>query len=209
MFFHRIGGGAGASVSPYREGTLGMTLPVTRGTEDCPRVKTAVVTVCRVNFERSECSSSLAAVTAVEVTEEVRRRGDAAVVAFRWPNFERSECSSGLSAESAVKAPKEVRRGGYAQALAQGLEGDLLELDWTRRQFGEGGSLRAVWDVDVDEVLRVECVNLALAGSHVGWGGGRGVKGRLCTLVRAQLVCAQHADAAPGAVDNDVSVSGR
>ncbi|OSX58088.1 hypothetical protein POSPLADRAFT_1154850 [Postia placenta MAD-698-R-SB12] len=31
-------------------------------------------------------------------------------------------------------------------------------------------SLRAVWDVDVDEVLRVECVNLALAGSHVGWG---------------------------------------
>ncbi|OSX64230.1 hypothetical protein POSPLADRAFT_1138696, partial [Postia placenta MAD-698-R-SB12] len=31
-------------------------------------------------------------------------------------------------------------------------------------------SLRAVWDVDVDEVLRVECVDLALAGSHVGWG---------------------------------------
>ncbi|OSX57479.1 hypothetical protein POSPLADRAFT_1156582, partial [Postia placenta MAD-698-R-SB12] len=35
--------------------------------------------------------------------------------------------------------------------------------------------LRAVWDVDVDEVLGVECVDLALAGSHVGWGGGRGV----------------------------------
>ncbi|OSX63577.1 hypothetical protein POSPLADRAFT_1138890, partial [Postia placenta MAD-698-R-SB12] len=34
-------------------------------------------------------------------------------------------------------------------------------------------------------------------------------KGRLCALVRAQLVCAQHADAAPGAVDNDVSISGR
>ncbi|KAF9804069.1 hypothetical protein IEO21_09465 [Rhodonia placenta] len=32
-------------------------------------------------------------------------------------------------------------------------------------------------------------------------------KGRLYTLVRAQLVCAQHADAAPGAVDNDASVT--
>ncbi|OSX58503.1 hypothetical protein POSPLADRAFT_1153266, partial [Postia placenta MAD-698-R-SB12] len=114
-----------------------------------------------------------------------------------------------------------------AQALAQGLEGDLLELDWTRRQFGEGG--KAIWDVDVDEVLGVECVDLALAGSHDGWGEeGEGqevetevpraaeaglytgeVKGRLCALVRAQLVCAQHADAAPGAVDNDVSVSGK
>ncbi|EED85081.1 predicted protein [Postia placenta Mad-698-R] len=35
-----------------------------------------------------------------------------------------------------------------------------------------------------------------------------GDKGRLCTLVRAQLVCAQHADAALGAVDNDVSILG-
>ncbi|EED78634.1 predicted protein [Postia placenta Mad-698-R] len=33
--------------------------------------------------------------------------------------------------------------------------------------------------------------------------------GRLCTLVRAQLVCAQHADAATGAVDSDASISGR
>ncbi|OSX63596.1 hypothetical protein POSPLADRAFT_1140189, partial [Postia placenta MAD-698-R-SB12] len=70
-------------------------------------------------------------------------------------------------------------------------------------------SLRTVWDVDVDKVLRVECVNLALTGSHVGWGGGReGARttkgrGRLCTLVRAQLVCAQHADAAPGAGESE------
>ncbi|EED81572.1 predicted protein [Postia placenta Mad-698-R] len=34
-------------------------------------------------------------------------------------------------------------------------------------------------------------------------------KGRLCALVRAQLVRAQHADAALGAVDNDASISGR
>ncbi|OSX60517.1 hypothetical protein POSPLADRAFT_1147472, partial [Postia placenta MAD-698-R-SB12] len=33
-------------------------------------------------------------------------------------------------------------------------------------------------------------------------------EGRLCALVRAQLVHAQHADAAPGAVDNDASISG-
>ncbi|KAF9810173.1 hypothetical protein IEO21_07104 [Rhodonia placenta] len=31
-------------------------------------------------------------------------------------------------------------------------------------------------------------------------------KGRLCALVHAQLVHAQHADVAPGAVDNDLSV---
>ncbi|KAF9795040.1 hypothetical protein IEO21_11130 [Rhodonia placenta] len=31
-------------------------------------------------------------------------------------------------------------------------------------------------------------------------------KGRLCALVCVQLVCAQHADAALGAVDNDLSV---
>ncbi|OSX68215.1 hypothetical protein POSPLADRAFT_1127960, partial [Postia placenta MAD-698-R-SB12] len=31
-------------------------------------------------------------------------------------------------------------------------------------------SFRTVWDVDVDEVLRVECVDLALAGSHDGRG---------------------------------------
>ncbi|OSX61434.1 hypothetical protein POSPLADRAFT_1099108, partial [Postia placenta MAD-698-R-SB12] len=88
---------------------------------------------------------------------------------------------------------------------------------------------RTVWDVDVDEVLRVECVDLALAGSHVGWGEeGEGQevetevpraaeaglytwgdKGRLCTLVRVQLVRAQHADAAPGVVDNDASISGK
>ncbi|EED77526.1 predicted protein [Postia placenta Mad-698-R] len=71
-------------------------------------------------------------------------------------------------------------------------------------------SLRAVWDVNVDEILGVECVNLALTGSHDGWGeDGEEVNGRLCALVRAQLVRAQHADAAPGAVDNNVSISGR
>ncbi|OSX58506.1 hypothetical protein POSPLADRAFT_1152782, partial [Postia placenta MAD-698-R-SB12] len=114
-----------------------------------------------------------------------------------------------------------------AQALAQGLEGDLLVFDLDRRRHIDD-SLRAVWDVNVDEVLRVECVDLALAGSHVGWGkDGEGQevetevpraaeaglytwgdKGRLCALVRAQLVCVQHADAALGAIDNDASISG-
>ncbi|KAF9801540.1 hypothetical protein IEO21_10085 [Rhodonia placenta] len=69
-------GGVGVSMSPCQEGTLVMTLPATRGTEDCPRAKTAVVTVRRVNFGRSECSSGLVAATAVEATEEVWWRGD-------------------------------------------------------------------------------------------------------------------------------------
>ncbi|OSX58166.1 hypothetical protein POSPLADRAFT_1153726, partial [Postia placenta MAD-698-R-SB12] len=111
-----------------------------------------------------------------------------------------------------------------AQALAQDLEGDLLALDLDRRRH-----LRAVWDVDVDEILRVECVDLALTGSHDGWGeDGEGQEvetevpkaaeaglytgvdeGRLCALVHVQLVRAQHADVAPGAVDNNTSISGK
>ncbi|OSX67973.1 hypothetical protein POSPLADRAFT_1127286, partial [Postia placenta MAD-698-R-SB12] len=35
---------------------------------------------------------------------------------------------------------------------------------------GEDDGLRAIWDVNVDEVLSVESINLALTGSHDGWG---------------------------------------
>ncbi|KAF9810048.1 hypothetical protein IEO21_07130 [Rhodonia placenta] len=46
-------------------------------------------------------------------------------------------------------------------------------------------------------------------GSNLRLGTSKCIsQGRLCALVRAQLVRAQHADAAPGAVDNDASVSG-
>ncbi|OSX58313.1 hypothetical protein POSPLADRAFT_1154347, partial [Postia placenta MAD-698-R-SB12] len=85
-------------------------------------------------------------------------------------------------------------------------------------------SLRAVWDVDVDEVLGVECVDLALAGSHDGWGEdgeepsprvredkhrplkcrcqatGRYLEARGVRLV---LTEAMHADAAPGAGESE------
>ncbi|EED80849.1 predicted protein [Postia placenta Mad-698-R] len=246
------GGGGGASGSPCRGRLQGRTLSALGGTEDAAGA-------------------------------------EAAVVALRWSNFERSECSSGLSAESAVKAPKEVRWGGHAQALTQGLEGDLLAFDLDRRQFEGGGSwgrqgesasrqieMQGCFEGRADVVLAgLPCSagNLprsigvsgwgtaaAHNGSHVGWGKdgkeprlrvredkyrslkrrysegahhptyrrGRssdrgntdleGCWGRLtgsyqsdgqavrvgpCVLVRAQ-----HADAAPGAVDNDASISG-
>ncbi|KAF9798525.1 hypothetical protein IEO21_10703 [Rhodonia placenta] len=51
--------------------------------------------------------------------------------------------------------------------------------------------------------VKTEVPRAAEAGLYTGED-----KGRLCALVRAQLVRAQHADAAPGAVDNDASVSG-
>ncbi|OSX57680.1 hypothetical protein POSPLADRAFT_1156240 [Postia placenta MAD-698-R-SB12] len=35
---------------------------------------------------------------------------------------------------------------------------------------GEDKGVRTIWDVDINKVLRVECVNLALTGSHDGWG---------------------------------------
>ncbi|KAF9801506.1 hypothetical protein IEO21_10102 [Rhodonia placenta] len=49
--------------------------------------------------------------------------------------------------------------------------------------------------------VETEVPRAAEAGLYTG-----GDKGRLCALVRVQLVHAQHADAAPGAVDNDLSV---
>ncbi|EED82171.1 predicted protein [Postia placenta Mad-698-R] len=55
-----------------------------------------------------------------------------------------------------------------------------------------------------DKYRPLKCRKAAEAGLYTGED-----KGRLCALVRAQLVRAQHADAAPGAVDNDASISGR
>ncbi|OSX64578.1 hypothetical protein POSPLADRAFT_1138689, partial [Postia placenta MAD-698-R-SB12] len=155
------------------------TLPATRGTKDCPWTKATVVTVHRANFARNECSGGLMAETAVKVPEEVWRRGYICQGLLTWRRV--------LSARRAEQDPSvfpsrltSSRDTPQAQALVQGLEGDLLALDWDRRQFGEVGarlllatvndSLRAIWDVNVDEVLRVEGVNLALIGSHDGWG---------------------------------------
>ncbi|EED81351.1 predicted protein [Postia placenta Mad-698-R] len=65
---------------------------------------------------------------------------EAAVVALHWSDYEGSEYTSGLTAVTAVKALEEARRRGHAQALAQGLEEDLLVLDLDWRQFEKGGS---------------------------------------------------------------------
>ncbi|EED82892.1 predicted protein [Postia placenta Mad-698-R] len=57
---------------------------------------------------------------------------------------------------------------------------------------------------DAEREVETEVPRVAEAGLYT-WGD----KGRLCALVRAQLVRAQPADAAPGAVDNDASISGK
>ncbi|KAF9803893.1 hypothetical protein IEO21_09533 [Rhodonia placenta] len=56
----------------------------------------------------------------------------------------------------------------------------------------------ATWGQATEEDLKTGGVRLILTEAM----------GRLYALVHAQLVRAQHADAAPGAVDNDASVSG-
>ncbi|EED83931.1 predicted protein [Postia placenta Mad-698-R] len=66
------------------------------------------------------------------------------------------------------------------------------------RSDGEQGS-----NLRLGTKVETEVPRAAEAGLYTGED-----KGRLCTLVRAQLVCAQHADAALGAVDNNVSISG-
>ncbi|OSX63833.1 hypothetical protein POSPLADRAFT_1138552 [Postia placenta MAD-698-R-SB12] len=182
-------------------------------------MKATVVTVRRANFARNECSGGLAAETAVKALEEARGRGYVRQGLLTWRRA--------LSARRAEQNPRTRTprlllhsHSPQAQALVQGLEGDLLALDWVRRQFEEGGSWgrqgesaarriemrgccgvrvdvgpfglpcsvgnlarltgvsdwgtaaarKAVWDVNVDEVLRVEGMNLALTGSHNGWG---------------------------------------
>ncbi|OSX61474.1 hypothetical protein POSPLADRAFT_1145007 [Postia placenta MAD-698-R-SB12] len=57
----------------------------------------------------------------------------------------------------------------------------------------------ATWGRATGENLKAGGVRLVLTEAM----------GRLCALVRAQLVRAQHADAAPGAVDSDASISGK
>ncbi|EED85789.1 predicted protein [Postia placenta Mad-698-R] len=52
------------------------TLLATRGMKDCLQTKATIVTVHWANFTRNECSSGLAAATAVKTIEEARRRGD-------------------------------------------------------------------------------------------------------------------------------------
>lgn len=47
---------------------------------------------------------------------------------------------------------------------------------WARLLLvGEDEGGRTIWNINIDEVLRVEGVNKALTGSHVGWGKDREV----------------------------------
>ncbi|OSX56531.1 hypothetical protein POSPLADRAFT_1160116, partial [Postia placenta MAD-698-R-SB12] len=75
-FSHCIGGG-GVSMSPcHEERVQGLTLPVAGRTEDSPGVEAVVVAIHQVDFEGSECVSSLTAAMAVEAMEEVWRWSD-------------------------------------------------------------------------------------------------------------------------------------
>ncbi|EED80282.1 predicted protein [Postia placenta Mad-698-R] len=100
-------------------------------------------------------------------------------------------CSGGI-VEIAKASLKRCKEGCF---VGEG-GGDPLSSDW-RKPKGWG---RPTKSYRSDGEL---CSNLRLGTSEYI------SKGRLCALVRAQLVRAQHADAAPGAVDNDVSISGR
>ncbi|OSX64463.1 hypothetical protein POSPLADRAFT_1137618 [Postia placenta MAD-698-R-SB12] len=260
---HHIEVGGGASGSLCQGRSWWETLSAPGGTEDAAGAEAAVVALRWSNFERSECSSGLSAESAVKAPEKVRR-GVWREISSYLTGFGNSLGKAGAGGDRA-----RVLRGGSRCKGASRTERMLHSSDCLvagvifcdRLGCPVGArlllatvddSLRAVWDVDVDEVLRVECVNLALAGSHVGWGeegeepsphirndkhrplkcsGGDvcmlsmyrrgqeveteipraaeaslytwGDKGRLCALVRAQLVHAQHADAAPGAGESE------
>ncbi|OSX56345.1 hypothetical protein POSPLADRAFT_1160286, partial [Postia placenta MAD-698-R-SB12] len=274
---HRIGTGEEASKSPYRGRLRGRTLSASGGTEDAAGAEAAVVALRWLNFERSECSSGLSAESAVKAPEEVR-----------WGGYVRQGLLTRGRALSARRTEQDPRtrtprlllhlHSPQAQALAQGLEGDLLALDLDQRPVGEDGSwgrqgenaarqigMQGCFEDRADVVLvnRSGCPIWArllfadedelwessdrrkpkgwgrLTGSHRSNGEQRsnlrlgtrmywlgqevetevpraaeaglytgGDKGRLCALVRAQLVRAHHANAALGAIDSDVSISG-
>ncbi|OSX64462.1 hypothetical protein POSPLADRAFT_1138242, partial [Postia placenta MAD-698-R-SB12] len=276
-FCRRIGGGGGASTSPCRGRLRGTTLSALGGTEDVAGAEAAVVALRWSNFERSECSSGLLAESAVKAPKKVRRRGYVRQGLLTLLLHSHSPQAQALAQdlEGDLLALDLDRRRQFEGDGSWGRQGEnaARQIE-TRGCCGDRGarvilldrsgcpigarlllatiedSLRAIWDVDVDEILGVECVDLALTSSHGGWGedgevrvlqwpcytslryGAREdtrgqevetevpraaeaglytgeIKGRLCALVRAQLVRAQHADAAPGAVDNDMSISGR
>ncbi|OSX58045.1 hypothetical protein POSPLADRAFT_1155186, partial [Postia placenta MAD-698-R-SB12] len=176
------------------------TLSATRRTKDCPRMEATVVTVCRANFARNECSSGLAAATAVKTIEEAWRRGDIGqglksrrgLWTMSWPK-NAMECRGARPWEVfPTVAPR--RAGGSLEGslkavrLPQFLEGDgdllVLDLYWRQRtgvqgHWGVGLVFIAFWVVtrDVDLLLGVEGVLKSRAveefvshGSRFTWG---------------------------------------
>ncbi|EED78297.1 predicted protein [Postia placenta Mad-698-R] len=70
----------------------------------------------------------------------------------------------------------------------------LRENNMAEGKYLEARGIRLVLTEAMGQEVKTEDPRAAEAGLYT-WGD----KGRLCALVRAQLVCAQHADAAPGA----------
>ncbi|OSX57850.1 hypothetical protein POSPLADRAFT_1154777, partial [Postia placenta MAD-698-R-SB12] len=177
-----------ASTSPYQGRRREKTLLATRGTKDCLRTKATVVTVHRANFARNECLGGLAAVTAMEMVEKVRRRGDVGQ-GLNWPKNV-AECHGARSWEALpTAAPKRaggsLERSLEAVRLPQFFEGDrgLLMLDLYWRQVGECGARLSVaveeegaGVVEVCNINVIFCVKCVLKShavegffSHDGW----------------------------------------
>ncbi|EED83537.1 predicted protein [Postia placenta Mad-698-R] len=177
---HRIGVGEGASGSPCRGWLQEKTLSASGGMEDTAGVEAAVVALRWSNFKRSECSSSLSAELAVKAPKKVRVWREISS-RLTWIGDD-SLRKSGAGGDRAKMLRGGSRRKGAAGAewvlsLSDCLVARLILRDqsgcpiWARLLLATVESrLRAVWEVDVDEILRVECVNLALTGSHDGWG---------------------------------------
>ncbi|OSX68213.1 hypothetical protein POSPLADRAFT_1130092 [Postia placenta MAD-698-R-SB12] len=136
LYLEFNGRGEGASGSPCRGQSWERTLSASGGTEDAAGAEAAVVALRWSNFGRNECSSGLSAESAVKAPEKVRWRGYVRQGLLMW---RRALSARRAEQDPRTRTPRLLLHcdSPQAQALVQGLEGDLLVLD--RRQFEGGG----------------------------------------------------------------------
>ncbi|KAF9819587.1 hypothetical protein IEO21_02051 [Rhodonia placenta] len=198
-FCHHIGVGGGASRSPCRGWLQGRTLSALGGTEDAAGAEAAVVALRWSDYEGSECASGLAAETALKALKEARVwreissrltwTGDS--LGKAGGGGDRARVPRGRSRCKGASRTERMLRSSDRFVAGVILRDRLGCPIGARLLFASvDDSLRAVWNVDVDEILRVECVNLALTGSHNGWGkDGEEPKPRVCEDKYRPLKC--------------------